>query len=216
MNFSEIEVAYKDHMGSDLTVVNSARVSFAKTSNELSDQDEKLIKYLAREDHFTPFTHPQITLHYKVPIFIARQEVKHQIGFSRNEISRRYVDDKPQIFNPVWRERPDKSIKQGSGDEIDSDTAAELDDNFSFGVRMALNIYNELLEAEVAPEQARAILPQSMMTEYYITGSLAAYARMYNLRKPGTHAQKEIQDLAVKVSEIVQPLYPISWEALTK
>lgn len=212
--FSDIEVQYVDHMGGDLTVVNSARVSFDKRSEKLSASDEKLIEYLARHRHFTPFTHPQITLRYTLPVFIARQEFKHIVGFTRNEVSRRYVSDPPTFYRPdEWRSKPGDSIKQGSGStHEDSHYYRSVHRRL---VESSLSEYKEMIEDGVAPEQARMILPQSMMTEYYITGSLSAYARMYQLRKPGTHAQKEIQGLAEMVSDNISPLFPVSWKALT-
>jgi thymidylate synthase (FAD) len=187
----------------------------------LSDKDKKLISYLAVHDHWTPFAHCQITMREKVPIFVARQRFKHTVGFAYNEVSRRYVDDGPKFFRPdEWRKRAD-SVKQGSsedavnpilrqrmhGDMTVHDAVARLNVH-------ALDLYNELLEHDVCPEQARMVLPQSMYTEYYVTGSLAAWARAYKLRSD-KHAQKEIRDLAAKWDAIIQPLYPESWKWLT-
>lgn len=214
IEFSDIEADYISHMGSDLTVVNSARVSFRKEAKEVGPSDEKLIKYLATHNHFTPFTHPQITLRYKVPIFVARQEFKHIVGFTRNEVSRRYVDDDPCFYrtDSNWRARPDKSIKQGSGgDHPDADI---VEGWYIDACLQSLSLYKNLIASDVAPEQARMVLPQSMMTEYYVTGSLSAFARMYGLRN-SPHAQAEIKDLAMIVGDIIAPLYPVSWEALT-
>jgi thymidylate synthase (FAD) len=215
-------------MGSDLTCVNSARVSFDKEStweneewghndfedpNYLSDRDSKLIKYLASHGHFTPFTHPQITLRETVPIFVARQRFKHVVGFSYNEVSRRYVDDEPSFYIPdEWRSRPDGSVKQGSGETIVTDSRVIA------GYKQLIHDCNEqyelMINVGVAPEQARMILPQSMMTSYYVTGSLAAFARAYKQRIDG-HAQREIQMLAEQWAKVIKPLYPISWSALT-
>lgn len=204
-----------DHMGSDLTVVNSARVSFNKHAEEFTQGDTRLIKYLATHGHFTPFTHPQITMRESVPIFVARQRFKHVIGFSYNEVSRRYVDDAPEFYEPdQWRSRPDGSMKQGSGDALDFDTACRVDGKYQDAVRQCEAVYNSMLSQGVAPEQARMVLPQSMLTEYYVTGSLAAWARAYKLRIDA-HAQKEIQELAKQWGEIIAPLFPESWEALT-
>jgi thymidylate synthase (FAD) len=220
-----------DVMGNDLTVVNSARVSFDKTSKFeaihsghgpsstvrecLSVADTKLISYLAKHQHTTPFTHPQITLRETVPIFVARQRFKHVVGFTYNEVSRRYVDTPPEFFVPgVWRKRPEGSVKQGSG----ADFAPE--DNTSFSAHYvellthAHKLYNFMLEDGVAPEQARMVLPQSMFTSYYVTGSLAAHARAYKQRIDA-HAQVEIQELAKQWDAIIQPLFPVSWAALT-
>jgi thymidylate synthase (FAD) len=211
-----------DHMGSDLTVVNAARVSFDKTSSydydymeqvwRLPQGDAKLIKYLATHNHYTPFTHPQITLRETVPIFVARQRFKHVVGFSYNEVSRRYVDSEPEFYTPeVWRKRAENA-KQGSGDNLDHDIMIEA----AYRTRMTecLSTYNMLLNRGVCPEQARMVLPQSMMTSYYVTGSLAAFARAYKLRSD-SHSQVEIQVLAKEWDRIIRPLFPVSWEALT-
>ena len=217
-----------DVMGDDLTVVNAARVSFDKASDlvltkindeqhfTLSEADQRLIAYLAKHGHWTPFAHPQITIRETVPIFVARQRFKHMIGFVYNEISRRYVDDEPEFFTPTeWRLRPDGSVKQGSSDEtLNSVMSAAMDFNLNKLHTIALRTYNDLLECNVAPEQARMVLPQSMYTSYYVTGSLAAWARMYKQRID-EHAQREIQDLARMVGDIIEPKFPISWEALT-
>ncbi len=212
-----------DYMGSDLTVVNAARVSFDKESdwfNEgmvdlgcsgiLSDKDAKLIHYLSSHNHFTPFTHCTITMRETVPIFVARQRFKHVVGFSYNEVSRRYVDDVPEFFTPEsWRKRADNA-KQGSSDEV-----VYLDNNqYEVYIETCAWFYASLLKKGVAPEQARMVLPQSMYTSYYVTGSLAAWGRAYNLRSD-PHAQYEIQQLAGQWNEIIEPLFPISWKALT-
>lgn len=208
---------YVSHMGTDLTVVNSARVSFNKESSldsngYLPSQDEKLIGYLAKHNHITPFTHPQITLRESIPIFVARQRFKHVVGFTYNEVSRRYVDDAPDFYMPTeWRTRPDGSIKQGSGDtHLENDQIKGL---YTHTVEIALDTYNYLIKAGVAPEQARMVLPQSMVTSFYVTGSLAAFARAYRQRID-SHAQKEIQDLAVQWDKIIAPLFPVAWSAL--
>lgn len=213
-----IQAEYIDHMGSDLTVVNSARVSFNKESDwelgQLPEKDEKLVAYLAKHNHITPFTHPQITLRESIPIFVARQRFKHVVGFTYNEVSRRYVDDAPDFYVPgVWRSRPDGSVKQGSGGPIQHNIAAH--DKYAAAVAKCEVVYEQLLEMGVAPEQARMVLPQSMVTSYYVTGSLAAFARAYRQRID-SHAQKEIQDLAVQWDRIIAPLFPVSWRALTQ
>jgi len=226
-----------EYMGSDLTVVNAARVSFSKESewatnwagdpDGLLEQDEKLIKYLAKHNHWTPFSHPQIMMREKVPIFVARQRFKHMVGFTYNEVSRRYVDDEPEFFVPdTWRSRPEGSVKQGSGDEVVA--TIEWDYDHHSGEAAQVNIkdvyeevvdncelaYLNMLSAGVAPEQARMVLPQSMYTEYYVTGSLSAWARAYKQRIDA-HAQVEIQELAKQWGDIIAPLFPQSWEALT-
>lgn len=216
-----MKVDYIDHMGDDERVADSARVSFDKiASNYSKEQNDKLISFLARNGHFSPFTHPQLTLRYTIPIFVARQEFKHLVGFTRNEVSRRYVDDDPEFFVPdVWRSRPDGSVKQGSGDSfVDTMEMYGYTHKVSVSYQALIAhveaVYRGMILSGVAPEQARMVLPQSMYTSYYITGSLAAFARMYNQRSDN-HAQKEIQDLAEMVKDVVQPLYPVSWEALT-
>lgn len=205
-----MNVEYVNHMGDDLMVVNAARVSFAKHSEEFKDSDAKLILYLANHGHWTPFSHPMITVRVKAPIFVARQLFKHKVGMTENEVSRRYVDDTPEFFYPdVWRGRPTEGAKQGSSGEANN--VSFLYDNF---VRFARKTYLSMLENGVAPEQARMVLPQSMYTEWYWTGSLASFARMYKLRSD-PHAQTETQEIAKMIDEIVQPLFPVSWKALT-
>jgi len=216
-------VEYVDHMGSDLTVVNAARVSFAKTSEweiaengavNLSHRDQRLIRYLAEHGHWTPFAHPQITLRIKAPIFVRTQLFKHKIGFTENEISRRYVTHEPEIYNPRWRNAPTNGAKQGSSDFITGE-AAEQRLDFLYGiVTENLEVYNKLLELGVAPEQARAVLPQGTYTEWWWTGSLSAYARVFKQRID-THAQWEVQQYADGIGKILEPLFPHSWAVLT-
>lgn len=203
------------HMGDDSFVCDMARVSFSKLAKDYPDEkNNRLINYLARHNHWSPFAHPQITLHTKVPIFVARQDFKHIVGFVRNEVSRRYVDDDPEFFKPdKWRARPDGSVKQGSGGEWEH--SEQFDKDYSHVIRASENFYRQAIQGGLAPELARSILPQSMYTEYYVTGSLAAFARAYNQRID-PHAQKEIQDLAKRWDEIIRPLYPESWAALTR
>lgn len=223
-----MKVELIDRMGNDLTVVDAARVSFDKRSQweveysedglskgvKLSDKDARLISYLAKHNHFTPFTHPQITLRETVPIFVARQRFKHVVGFTYNEVSRRYVDDEPEFYIPdVWRSRPEGSVKQGSGEGVVGELQRLCDSMYTSSTKSCLNTYNLMLEKGVAPELARMVLPQSMYTSYYVTGSLAAFARFYKQRIDD-HAQKEIQELAKQVGDIIQPLYPVSWKAL--
>lgn len=213
-----IKAEYIDHMGNDLTVVNSARVSFNKEgvlhpNGLLYEPDAKLIKYLAKHNHFTPFTHPQITIRETVPIFVARQRFKHVVGFSYNEVSRRYVDDTPEFFYPEsWRKRPEGSVKQGSGGAHEN--THYFQSLYCHTVQIAVDTYYKMIEMGVAPEQARMVLPQSMLTSYYVTGSLAAWARAYKLRRD-SHAQIEIQELAKQWTEIISTRFPVSWEALT-
>lgn len=198
-----------DHMGDDLTVVNAARVSMAKESSKLSKQDCGLISYLAKHDHWTPFSHPQVQLRIKMPIFIARQWFKHQIGFTRNETSRRYVDDSPEFYIPtVYRSRA-ANVKQGSGGEpvgINPDWVQAM-------YSEAREWYESLLGEGVCPEQARMVLPQGTYTEFIETGSLAAYARLVKLRLD-SHAQYEIRMYAQAIDKLLAPLFPVSWTTL--
>lgn len=213
-----MKAEYVDHMGSDLTVVNAARVSFDKHHDVLDEErDPKLITYLAAHGHWTPFAHPQITIRETVPIFVARQRFKHVIGFIYNEVSRRYVDDAPDFYLPdAWRLRPEGSMKQGSGSVIDEGeiTSGTPSEVYCNAIGKCSGAYQELLDLGVAPEQARMVLPQSMFTSYYVTGSLAAWARAYKLRTD-PHAQVEIQELAKQWGAIISPLFPVSWASLT-
>ncbi len=199
----------------DLLVVNAARVSFAKEKTSMDESDVKLIKYLAKHNHWTPFSHSSITLRIKMPIFVARQWFKHMVGFTRNEVSRRYVDFEPEFWAPdSWRgTATDK--KQGSSDEEQYElTIEEGIEEFTYEdiVRICNDWYAQ--NDHICPEQRRAVLPQSMMTEFIETGSLAAYARLAGLRNQ-PDAQKEIQEYALEVDKIMKDLYPVSWEALT-
>ena len=209
-----MKAEYINHMGSDLTVVNGARVSFNKHTTFLKGSDEKLIGFLARNGHFTPFTHAMITIREEVPIFVARQRFKHTIGFSYNEVSRRYVSDDPTFFQPqVWRLAAD-NVKQGSStDELFDDGRTSREVNEHNANSMAL--YKQMMEDGICAEQARMVLPQSMYTSYYVTGSLAAWARAYKLRSEKT-AQAEIQELARIWNSVIWPLFPVSWPTLTE
>lgn len=219
-------------LGSDLTIVNAARVSFNKISKwdedaslvddnglldvtyKLSDKDKHLIHYLAKHDHWTPFAHPQICLHIKAPISIRTQFFKHKVGFVENELSRRYVDEEPEFFYPEWSSRPTGSMKQGAGDNLDNNDSNRAVYFYDYAVKAAKSAYDDLIKLGVAPEQARFVLPQGTYTEWYWTGSLAAYARFYKQRS-NSHAQAEIRDYADVISTIIKPLFPISWNALT-
>ena len=221
-----IEVTYINHMGDDLSVVNAARVSFGKTSKlvctnlvlgtyDMSNGDKKLIKYLAKHKHISPFGHAFASFHIKAPIFVARQLVKHK--FLRwNEISRRYVDDEPAFYEPdVWRGRSaDK--KQGSSGEISIEHSdfyvTDLGDDGTLN-DAAMFTYQSLLEKGVCPEQARMVLPQSTMTEWYWSGSLDAFADMCRLRC-ASDTQAETRLVADDISKKMAELFPVSWVAL--
>lgn len=235
----------------DLTVVNCARVSFGKESdwdkNEiyagkvllrteecLSPRDTKLIQYLAKYNHWSPFAHPQIRLRVKAPIFIRTQLFKHKQGLVENEVSRRYVDDEPEFYKPTtYRGKPSGSMKQGSSGVVEElcakswSRSTDEDGNQEYGFTYEdpdewygwqedhwKQMYQELQFAGVCPEQIRAFLPQGMYTEWIWTGSLAAFARVYNQRSD-SHAQWEAQQYAKAIGEIMEPLFPVSWQALT-
>jgi thymidylate synthase (FAD) len=200
--------------GDDLTVVNAARVSFAKESTVMTPGDAKLILYLAKHHHTSPFFHPQIRLRLKMPIFVAREWFRHTIGFARNEVSRRYVDSVPECYMPEVediRER-DTNKKQGSkATPVDQSHYAK--EHIDEVTMLCVDTYNKLLENKVAPEVARMILPQSMYTEFIETASLYAYARLCKLRLGGD-AQVEIRRYAKGVSALLEKAFPVSWAAL--
>ena len=202
--------------GNDLTVVNAARVSFDKESLEFTEADKKLVTYLAKHDHVSPFFHPQIRFRIKMPIFVAREWYRQTIGLARNEVSRRYVDTPPECWVPFpneIRER-DPRLKQGSK-STPVDYSERVHSILSNQTNAALKTYHDLLDNHVAPELARTILPQSMYTEFIETGSLAAYARLCRLRL-NPAAQKEIRDYAEAISICLAAKFPVSWEALQK
>jgi thymidylate synthase (FAD) len=209
-----MQVTLINSMGTDQTVVDAARVSFAKKAeNYTEDQNEKLIGYLARHNHWTPFGHAQATFHIEAPVFVARQLVKHQVGLVWNEVSRRYVDDTPRFFSPPsWRPRaPDK--KQGSDKHDMIPDMRQAWKIYESAIHNISKTYTILLEMGVAPEQARMVLPQSMMTEWYWTGSLAAWSRVCRLRI-SDDAQAETEKVAQDISREMKHLFPLSWAAL--
>lgn len=274
-----MKAEYINHMGSDLTIANAARVSFDKesawvqqgylpgddlaldgierpasyepyedwplvrdengvelTSFMLSKRDEKLIKSLARDGHYTPFTHCVVTMRETMPIFLARQRFKHTVGFSYNEVSRRYVNTPPEFYYPeVWR-KASKDKKQGSSDEeithidVKHETIlagtdehgayydevyrnAPIKEEYINFIQSASDLYDETIKGGVCPEMARMILPQSMYTSYYVTGSLMAWARMYNLRR-ADGAQKEWGEILPQISDVMNRHFPVGWSAL--
>lgn len=229
-----MKAEYIDHMGDDLRVVNAARVSFNKESkwdtlcpcgatepcysiycrmdDVLSTKDRKLINYLADHDHWTPFAHCSVTLRETIPIFIARQRFKHTVGFVYNEVSRRYVDDDPEFYTPVvWRKRAENA-KQGSSDEACHGNPW-IHYEYETLLSLAETLYKNILADGGAPEQARMVLPQSMYTSYYVTGSLVAWARMYQQRTKD-NAQKEWNELTPQIDDIIRPIFPHAWSAL--
>ena len=213
-----MKVKLIDKMGSDLSVVNAARVSFAKTTDWdaipeagpveglLSTKDDKLISYLAKHNHWSPFGHASMQFHIKAPVFVARQLVKHQVGLVWNEVSRRYVDDEVEFYEPTeWRLAAEDK-KQGSSDET-------IEYNLGSTLEFIKTTYQNMLRANIAPEMARMILPQNLYTEWYWSGSLMAFARVCNLRcKPDT--QWETQLIAEMINLKSEELFPISWKAL--
>ena len=261
MEIKQITAEYRDHMGSDLSVVNAARASFGKDSTweqcsdgrrKLKPADANLIRFLAtgyrtsewtdflyqiknavltspptdiddnltalmkeyknKAQHWAPFAHPHITIRIQIPLFLARQFVKHQVGGVWSEESRRYISDMPEVWMPnEWHTRPE-DIKQGSGDLIEKQDQATA--VAALTTDTALDSYNYLIGAKVAPEEARIVLPLNMMTTVVWTGSLLFWARVRNLRAD-SHAQLAAQELAKLISDIIQPLYPVSWDALT-
>jgi len=227
-----IDATLIDYMGTDLSVVNAARVSFGKKSESLGsvtangvtrqvlhDSDTKLINYLAKHKHTSPFGHCFASFHIKAPVFVARQLVKHK--FLRwNEISRRYVDTKPEFYVPdVWRGKAEDK-KQGSDGVIEEATHILYSNNEFYGCidetdpyYQCLHSYEGLLRLGVCPEQARMVLPQSMMTEWYWSGSLDAFADMCNLRCSGD-TQLETRLVANQICDSMKELFPVSWFAL--
>ena len=196
-----------DHMGSDLSIVNAARVSFAKVHTEFDEKnDTRLINYLAKHNHWSPFGHASMQFHIKAPVFVARQLVKHQIGLTWNEVSRRYVDTEVEFYEPTeWRLAAENK-KQGSSEEI-------VEYSISPAHKFAKQCYENMLSLGIAPEMARMVLPQSMMTEWYWSGTLYAFARVCNLRcKPD--AQKETQNVGWDIDKYARKLFPASWRAL--
>ena len=207
---------YIDHMGSDASVVKAARVSFAADGLEFDGgRDSGLINYLAKHNHWTPFAHTSITLRMTAPVPIRTQCFKHKVGFSENEESRRYISSKPKFFIPrQFRKHPEGSVKQGSGEDMHPTGDKYWRRHFQTVNTMCLESYEMALAGGMCPEQARFLLPQGMEVSWYWTGSLSAYARFFKQRTD-PHAQQEIKILALEVGEILKPLYPVAWEALT-
>lgn len=205
---------YVDHMGNDLSIVNAARVSFAKHKDLMEEGDERLIKHLAKHNHWTPFAHTAITLRMKAPVPIRTQCFKHKAGFVENEESRRYISSDPELYVPEhFRNKPEGFIKQGSVG-VHYETDGWLD-QYKFICNDAIQAYRDMIDDGVCPEQARLILPQGVMVNWIWTGNLASYARFYGLRND-PDAQLEIQQLSQMVGDIIKPLFPVSWEALTE
>jgi thymidylate synthase (FAD) len=208
-----MEVTYLDHMGTDLTVVNAARVSFGKRTQEFRPgKDDRLLAFLARHKHELPFAHPHVSFHFKAPIFVARQLAKHQVGFVWSEISRRYVTGEPELYIPEVLRKSSPDIKQGSLNESVEDLPLQLFYYHADAQRSVL-AYLKALKAGVCPEQARGLLPQTTYTEWVWTGSLLGWSRVWNLRvKPD--AQAETREIVEKIGPTMTRLFPYSWKAL--
>lgn len=235
MKIADIEAELLHYVGSDLTVANAARVSFHKTAEWInadeeyadfadgiyrgkhptfkgiiSEKDEKLIRYLAKHKHHSPFNHAFLTFRVKAPIFVARQLVKHKF-MPWNEVSRRYVDEEPEFYFPeYWRAKAD-NVKQGSSDEEVKNP--RVDAYITESCLMGLNAYNALLRQGVAPEQARMVLPQNTMTEWWWSGTLGAYGDMLKLRLD-PHTQYESRIVAQKIRDQIEPLFPVALKAM--
>jgi thymidylate synthase (FAD) len=217
-----MHVSLIDKMGSDLTVANAARVSFDKESEwdavnsltyKLKEKDKKLINFLARENHWTPFGHCSIQFRVKAPIFVARQLAKHQVGLVWNEVSRRYVDSEPEFYFPEkWRKKnPDK--KQGSYEDEFVDLTFAEECQPKAVVNMCRELYHAMIDMNVCAEQARMILPQNMYTEWYWSGTLFAFARVCKLRTK-KDTQMETRFIACQINELCSSVFPVSWQAL--
>lgn len=220
-----MKAEYIDHMGSDLSVVNAARVSFDKASEwaeepdgfysfdfKLKADDAKLIRYLAKHDHWTPFAHTSISLRMSAPVPIRTQCFKHKQGLVENEESRRYISTTPKLYVPdEFRMAPTNGAKQGSGG-VHPDSY-EWAASYRRHGRNAISLYETMISDGVCPEQARFVLPQGCEVNWIWTGNLYAFANFY-LKRTEAHAQKEVRDLAEEVGNIIQPLFPVSWSAL--
>lgn len=215
---NQLDVCLINYQGDDEQICDAARVSF---DNDALDQDfetkykkdVRLLNYLAKHNHWSPFAHNSITIRVTAPIFLARQLVKHQVGGVWNEISRRYVDSMPQFYVPTEYHMRPKNAKQGSGVMFAYETCQEFQSYIRKHCRDALELYEELLEKGVAPEEARMVLPLNMMTSWYWTGSLAFFFRVWKQRSDG-HAQLVAQEFAGKLKDIIEPLFPEAWKAL--
>lgn len=209
------QVEYIGHFGSDDSVVNAARVSFNKTAELYTpEQNEKLIRYLAEHNHKSCFNHAFASFRVKAPIFVARQLVKHEY-LPWNETSRRYVDNEPEFFDIQWRYRPEKSVKQGSAGELSEEDKIKANEIFWTLAENSLKAYNDLLALNIAPEQARAALLLDTCTDWVWSGSLFAFAKMCNLRLD-SHTQKESTEVAEQISQKMQELFPVAWSALVQ
>ncbi|MNQ79692.1 Thymidylate synthase ThyX [compost metagenome] len=209
-----IKVELLDYMGDDLAVSNAARVSFAKENSEFDNiKDAKLINYLAKHDHWTPFAHTALKFRVAAPLPIRTQCFKHKIGMVENEESRRYISTTPEIYVPeFFRSKPEGSVKQGSGG-IHHFSEYWLE-HYRRATSECVTIYKAMVEEGVCPEQARFILPQGAIVNWIWTGNLVSFANFY-LKRTDSHAQKEVQEVAYQVGKLVEEIFPVSWKALT-
>ncbi len=230
MKISDCKVEFIDSMGTDISVVDAARVSFNKKSyyiyddddpsvEYMSDKDQKLLKYLADHNHIIPFAHAFLSFRIKAPIFIARQLGKHQVGLAWSEVSRRYVKEEPEFFFPKeWRRKAD-NVKQGSSNDPYKELLISVDQDLNYDAEsicaLALFWYQHNISMGLCPEQARMILPQNMMTEWIWSGSLLAFIRVCNLRLD-SHTQKETQDVAKEIAYHLDMRFPNSWRVCKK
>jgi thymidylate synthase (FAD) len=211
---SATEVSLIDWMGTDDSVVNAARVSFNKTADKYTqEQNERLIDFLAKHGHWSPFAHTCLSFRIKAPIFVARQLAKHQVGLAWNEVSRRYVTVEPEAWKPNGLRKAAENVKQGSSDELVQNERLTVD--MMYAMDIATRTYNTLLREGVCPEQARAVLPQGMMTEWIWTGSLYAFFRVVQQRTAPT-AQKETYEVARYIDVACFHRFPICWAALVR
>lgn len=214
----QISAVLVDHMGTDLTTVNAARVSYGAESKELNERNLRLVDFLAEHGHVTPFRHATVQLRCKAPIFLARQLGKHQVGFSWNEISRRYKDGDTieiEFYSPdLVLGRPDNLMTQTAA-PLPYDIARDMRMYMANAAKSAIREYKALIGFGVAPEQARMVLPQSMLTEWIWTGSLYGWANLYKQRS-SEHAQYEARLFAEEVNKIMSELFPNTWAALIK
>lgn len=208
-------VDYLDHMGNDLRVVNAARVSFDKWKEEFDTSDRNLIRYLAEHRHDSPFFHPQVCIRVETPIFVARQLFRHEVGGAKNEVSRRYVDDTPELEFPTeWRERPGAGrSKQGSGGLLPQGIQDQINSRIGHFAEHVIGLYDWMLSMGVAPEQARTVLPMALLTKWIWTCSLSFLSRVCRDRL-APEAQQETREVAVQIDAIVRELFPVSWPVL--
>lgn len=212
ITLENISCEYMDHMGDDLAVVNDARVSFRKISRKFSQSDERLLRYLARHNHWSPFAHSFIKFRITCPLFVAAQLFKHQVGLAANSVSRRYVSDEVTFWHTLsWREKA-ANKKQGSGDRLPVGVCTDATSMYINSLQVAFDTYNDLLALGVCEEQARAVLPTSTNTTFVWTGSLAAWLRVISLRCEES-AQEETRQVAEMIAETVQRLFPVSYTA---